>query len=95
MRRFDDPQDALVITGRGIMFSASHWRLQPGEWEPWDLRGEYVLLDGKGPVQIIGVEAFCVHRSPDHPYRHPLAPMFREKDLEDAGIDYRTYRTQK
>lgn len=77
------------------MFTAAHWRLLPGEWEPWDLTGTFATIDGKGPVKIIGVEAFANHRSPTSPYRHPLAPMFREKDLEDVGIDYRIYGTQE
>lgn len=43
-------------------------QLPDGIWDPFDLAGETVLLDGI-KQRVLGVEAFCVHRTPEHPYR--------------------------
>ena len=82
MRVLDDIQDSFPITGRGIAFSGP-WRLrfELGEWEPWDIRGETVLLGGV-EVKVLGVDAFASPRSPESPYRHTFAVVVSEEDAE-------------
>lgn len=81
MRVLDDIEDSFEIKGRGICFSSSRWKLQPGEWEPWDIRGETVLLNGV-EVRVKAVEAFCSFRSPDSPYNHSFAVLISYEDAE-------------
>jgi len=80
MLRFDDPEDSFVINDRGVCYSSGRWRLPEGMWEPWDLTGQTVLLCGK-EVVVTGVDAFCINRSPDNPYRLSFAIMV---DFETA-----------
>lgn len=81
MRVLDGIEHSFEFKGRGIAFSASHWRLQEGEWEPWDITGETVLLNGV-EVEVRGVDAFCSARSPESPYRHPFAVLVSYEDAE-------------
>lgn len=80
MRVLDNAHDRFEIKGRGIAFSGN-WKLQPGEWEPWDIRGETVLLNGV-EVEVKGVDAFCSYRSPTQPYRHSFAVLVSYEDAE-------------
>lgn len=40
----------------------------PELWEPNDLRGETVEIDGR-QYRVHGIETFCNMRTPDHPYK--------------------------
>jgi hypothetical protein len=92
---FNDPEDAFPITGRGIAFSSSRWFLPEGIWEPWDLSSRTLNFEGHR-LKCMGCEAFAILRSPESPYRHPLALMFKPEDLEAVGYDYRRFdRTQE
>lgn len=81
MRVLNDIEDSFKITGRGICFTSSRWKLEEGEWEPWDITGETVLLNGV-EVKVTGVDAFCSMRSPESPYRQSFAVMVSEEDAE-------------
>jgi len=91
MLRFDDPEDMFTVSNRGVAYSSVKWKLPEGMWEPWDLRGETVLLCGV-EVKILAVDAFAIMRSPDHPYRHSFALLVSFEDAE--RINYEPNRSR-
>lgn len=76
-----DIDDVFEIKGRGMAYCSNKWRLPEGMWEPNDLAGETVMLAGV-KVKILGVDAFCIARSPSSPYRLPFALLISYVDSE-------------
>jgi hypothetical protein len=67
MRSFHS-EDSYEIKGRGLVYSFDAEQIPAEMWDPGQLKGEDVLIDGT-PHRVRGVETFCICRSPDFPYR--------------------------
>ncbi len=60
--------DSYKIKGRGIVWVIDRGQMPSDLWDPKQLVGETIELDGK-VVEVTGAGGFAIHRSPEHPYR--------------------------
>jgi hypothetical protein len=67
---FDNAKVQFELKSRnGVAFAGPDWKLPEGMWEPWDMTGHPVTINGVETI-IRGVDAFASMRSPSSPYRH-------------------------